>query len=44
MTTKAFIIVLIAVAALVAGAVYMHQPRQGPAAGGFSLHGAPRNR
>jgi hypothetical protein len=44
MTTKAFIIVLIAVAALVAGAVYMHSPGGGAAMRGFSLHGSPQNR
>jgi hypothetical protein len=44
MTTKAFIIVLIAVAALVAGAAYTHRPRSGPATGSFSLHGTPQNR
>lgn len=40
MTTKAFIIVFVAVAALVAAAVYMHQPRAGSATRSFSLHGS----
>jgi hypothetical protein len=39
MTTKAFIIVFVAVAALVAGALYMHWPASGHSAGSFSLHG-----
>jgi hypothetical protein len=40
MTTKAFIIVFISVAALVAGAVCMHWPGSGAATRSFSLHGS----
>jgi hypothetical protein len=41
MTTKAFIIVFITVAALVAAAVHIHRPRSGSATRIFSLHGSP---
>jgi len=39
MTTKAFIIVFIIVAALVVAAVYIHRPPGEPARRSFPLHG-----